>query len=103
MKVYVAETYSGERVIFLDKGILRGKDIKRLGEEYGWNGDLKSIEDVTEHYPINLETLYKTLIGDQTGKFGEFETEIIMRLVLNFYDNVKVDLTAIREKEIKQL
>ncbi len=43
MKVYVAETYSGERVIFLDKGILRGKDIKRLGEEYGWNGDLKSI------------------------------------------------------------
>lgn len=70
------------------KAIRPAKDVKQLKQIYGGNGEFVRIKDVTEFYPIDLDTLRRVLTGKEAGKFGEVETDIIVSLVLSLYDNV---------------
>lgn len=60
---------------------------KQLKVRYGGNGEFVRIKDVTEFYQIDLDALRRTLTGKQTGIFGEVETDIIVSLVQQMYDN----------------
>lgn len=78
------------KVIFEDNGgvyrvYIPAKTIKQLKEEYGGNGDIISITDVTNQYPICIETLIKSL---KVMGYGQVEIDIISRTLQHTLDNI---------------
>ena len=77
------------KVIFEDcNGVYReyipADNVKQLKEQWGGNGDIVSIQDITEDTPIYLETLRVTLIK---AGYGEMEIDIIIRTLQNTLEN----------------
>lgn len=51
---------------------------------YGGNGDIVSIKDVTEDYPISIPVLVSAL---RAGGFGSVEIDTIVSIIEHEYDN----------------
>lgn len=78
------------KVIFEDyNGVYReyipARDEKSVIDEYGCNGDIVLIEDVTEDYPISIEIVRNTL---QKNCFGKAEIDIITRILQHSLSNI---------------
>ncbi len=67
------------------KVVRPAKSEKAFRLQYGGNGEIVKIVDVTNDYEISLHKVRSAL---QMAKFGEVEQDIIVSLIQSNYDNV---------------
>ena len=77
------------KVIFEDEaGAFReyipADSVAQLKRQYGGNGDIVSIKDITTDAPIYLDTLRKTLLN---AGYGQMEIDSIIRTLQNTLEN----------------
>ena len=61
------------------------KNEKAFKEQYGGNGEIIKLEDVTSDYPLSLKTIEEALT---ISRFGQIEKDLILSIIQNNYENV---------------
>lgn len=81
MKIYKAYLDDGKNLY----KVFRPSDSKKsFIEQYGGNGEIIKIEDVTEDFPISLQKVYDAL---SIAHFGEVEKDIIISCLQSKLNN----------------
>lgn len=61
------------------------KNEKELRNTYGGNGEIVRVKDITDSYPINLDSVYNAL---NFASVGETERELIVECIRQVYPNI---------------